>query len=78
MTCPPHHYIIEPAAGTHSSGTCRLCGVEKQFLNAIPEDRHWYSRPSKDQEEKDASREMAEAKKADELDNISYPYLPPL
>ena len=77
MTTCQHAWAIQPAEGPTSLGTCSNCGEEKWFQNAIPEDKHWYSRPNKDQEAKDASREMAEARKAEELDNISYPYTAP-
>jgi len=33
-----HHWKIEEAQGPTSRGVCKLCGVEREFLNTIPED----------------------------------------
>ncbi len=30
-----HHWIIEPANGPVSLGTCRICTLERQFKNFI-------------------------------------------
>jgi len=33
-----HHFIIEPAEGPTSSGTCNLCGEKRDgFMNSIPD-----------------------------------------
>ena len=32
-----HHWIIAPAYGPVSKGTCKICGQEKEFLNSISE-----------------------------------------
>ncbi len=32
-----HHWLIDPAHGPVSRGTCKVCGEEKDFLNAISE-----------------------------------------
>ena len=32
-----HFWLIEPANGPKSHGRCRLCGVERDFLNWIPD-----------------------------------------
>jgi hypothetical protein len=32
-----HHWIIEPALGPTSEGTCKLCGAKKTFLNVVEE-----------------------------------------
>ena len=48
-TCPPHHWLIEPASGPEGSlGKCRKCGAEKLFLNHIPIGFSWPSRTRKD------------------------------
>ena len=33
-----HHWKIEEAQGPTSRGVCKLCGMEREFLNTIPED----------------------------------------
>jgi len=35
-TCP-HHWKIEEAQGPTSNAVCKLCGMEREFLNTIPE-----------------------------------------
>ena len=32
-----HYWVIEVANGPESRGTCKYCGVKKEFLNAFPE-----------------------------------------
>lgn len=33
-----HHWKIEEAQGPTSRGVCKLCGMNREFLNTIPED----------------------------------------
>ncbi len=33
-----HYWKIEEAQGPTSRGVCKLCGMEKEFLNTIPGD----------------------------------------
>ncbi|MFQ5917764.1 MAG: hypothetical protein ACE5I0_08150 [Candidatus Binatia bacterium] len=35
-----HYWIIETAKGPTSEGVCKYCGVEKEFLNSLP-DSQW-------------------------------------
>ena len=44
VTCR-HHWIIEPAVGPVSKGTCRKCGGQRQFKNYLEETpwREWTS-----------------------------------
>jgi len=32
-----HHWKIEEAQGPTSRGVCKLCGMEREFLNTMPE-----------------------------------------
>ena len=32
-----HHWRIEEAQGPTSRGVCKLCGMEREFFNTIPE-----------------------------------------
>ena len=32
-----HYWVINTAEGPISKGVCKLCGAEKEFLNAMPE-----------------------------------------
>ena len=32
-----HYWIIEGANGPISRGVCKFCGVEKEFLNSLPD-----------------------------------------
>jgi hypothetical protein len=32
-----HHWVIDEANGTHSSGRCKRCGAEKAFKNWLEE-----------------------------------------
>ena len=32
-----HCWMIESASGPTSRGVCKFCGVEKEFLNSLPE-----------------------------------------
>lgn len=31
----PHHWMIEPARGPVSRGTCRHCGTRRKFRNSV-------------------------------------------
>jgi len=35
-----HHWVIESPQGPSSRGVCKLCGVEKEFQNFMP-DMSW-------------------------------------
>ena len=38
--CPPHHWLIAPAAGPTSEGICCRCGARRMFKNSRPDGRH--------------------------------------
>ena len=31
----PHHWVIQPASGPFSQGTCQVCGSVKEFKNYV-------------------------------------------
>ncbi len=33
-----HHWIIESAHGRSSHAICKICGAQREFLNAVPEE----------------------------------------
>ena len=39
-----HHWIIQPAVGLVSEGTCQKCGEVKEFKNSIDYETEWSSR----------------------------------
>jgi hypothetical protein len=39
-----HHWIIQPAVGPVSEGTCQKCGEVKEFKNSIDYETEWSSR----------------------------------
>jgi hypothetical protein len=39
-----HHWIIQPALGPVSEGTCQKCGEVKEFKNSIDYETEWSSR----------------------------------
>ncbi len=41
-----HYWIIEPAAGRVSEGTCRFCGERRQFANSLAMDLLGHTVPS--------------------------------
>jgi hypothetical protein len=63
-----HHWIIEPAVGPVSEGSCRKCGVHKEFKNYLEETpwREWTSPTSRGVDEvlssiEESVSEVAEA-----------------
>jgi hypothetical protein len=49
MTTPDcaHHWIIAPAKGPRSKGTCKLCWKKKEFQNFIPDTQFFATRDGK-------------------------------
>ena len=41
MSCPPHHWLLEPAHGPQSRGVCRYCGESTVFSNRMPDAYDW-------------------------------------
>ena len=39
-----HHWIIQPAVGPVSEGTCQKCGEVKEFKNSIDYETDWANR----------------------------------
>ena len=54
-----HHWIIEPAVGPVSAGSCQKCGEVKEFKNSIDYETEWTNR-----------REMARSKSSTPVDAL--------
>jgi len=40
-----HHWVIEVASGSLSSGTCLKCQENRMFKNSISKDHFWLNEP---------------------------------
>lgn len=66
MTCQ-HHYMIQPANGPVSVGTCKLCHETREFQNGTP--------TKKDGTEKIVeTKEVIAGRKRAKLESIGMPY----
>lgn len=69
MTCI-HAWVIEPADGPVSEGTCSKCQETREFRNSIG-GGDWAA----DAAAKKAQTEMKQAEKQEKIDRIGMPYL---
>ncbi len=58
-----HHWIIQPAVGPVSEGSCQNCGEVKEFKNSIDYEAEWTNR-------RDVARSKAAAP-ADALEEVN-------
>ena len=56
--CPPHHFAIDSSNGPLSAGSCRKCGLTKQFENSI--NYGWGGFQQKQYEEEEQQNEQRE------------------
>jgi hypothetical protein len=55
-----HHWIIQPAVGPISEGTCQKCGEVREFKNSIDYETEWANRKEVDRSSSGSSDDYLE------------------